>query len=239
MTLPRDGTFHAGQPSHLVVLGLTVLLAVVLVLGGRAGRPWTRTAEVWLGWAIFLSFFGEVGSQLLLGEPVGWGHGLPMHMCNWAGFAAWAGLVLRNRTAAELAWFWGMSGTLQATLTPNQTIDFPHPTFVTFFVLHSGVVIAACYFVFGKKWKPRAGGWWRAIAWTQGYVVVAALVDLTTGANYAFLRAKPVNASLMDKLGPWPWYVLGLHAVGYSAMILLDMPFWRGRRRGETRMEDR
>ncbi len=222
--------FHVGAISHWVVLGLTVLLAGLMVAGRRHGCRWARGLELTVGWGVFISYFADTGLAAWSGLPVVWRNALPMHLCNWAAFATWVGLVWRRPLAAELAWFWGMSGTLQATLTPNQTLDFPHPTFVTFFILHGGVVAGAIHLVFGLGMRPQARAWLRAIVWTQGYVLAAAAVNLAIGSNYAFLCAKPVNPSLMDKLGPWPWYVAGLHALGVAFMVLLDMPFWRGRR---------
>jgi uncharacterized membrane protein YwaF len=60
-----------------------------------------------------------------------------------------------------------------------------------------------------------------SVAW---YAVIA-VVNYALGANYAFQCAKPVQASLFDQLGPWPWYnfsTIGLGLVFYS---LLYLPF--------------
>ena len=70
--------------------------------------------------------------------------------------------------------------------------------------------------------------------WLLGnlYLVAAALVDLlSVSNNYAFLRHKPENGSLMDALGPWPYYIFAMQGVALIVFMLFDMPFWRGRRR--------
>jgi len=39
------------------------------------------------------------------------------------------------------------------------------------------------------------------------------------GTNYGFLNAKPSTGSILNLLGPWPWYVLaevGLIAAGWA-----------------------
>jgi uncharacterized membrane protein YwaF len=58
---------------------------------------------------------------------------------------------------------------------------------------------------------------------------VAIVVNLSLDANYLFICQKPPTASLLDHLGPWPWYVLGAEvaalanfAVAYTPWLFLD-----------------
>jgi uncharacterized membrane protein YwaF len=41
-----------------------------------------------------------------------------------------------------------------------------------------------------------------------------------------YLSAKPQNASLLDLLGPWPWYVVASEGVALGGFLLLYLPFW-------------
>ena len=219
--------FQAFGPSHVAVLFFTVAVVFLMLPGRRKDHTWTRPAELALGWAVCAAHFLAVFFWWLRGVPLGWENVLPMHLCNWAGVAVWLALVYRSPLAAELAWFWAMSGTIQGMITPNQPFDWPDPSFFTFFLLHSGVMIGALHAVFGMGLRPRPGAWWRGILWTEGYVVAAAVVNMVFGANYAFLCAKPAKASMMDYLGPWPWYVLAIHGIGIVLYILLYLPFRR------------
>ena len=44
---------------------------------------------------------------------------------------------------------------------------------------------------------------------------------------------KPVGPSLLDFLGPWPWYLLSMELIGLVLVVLLYLPFavrdWRSR----------
>ncbi len=225
--------FHAFGFSHITVVALTLATIGLMLNGRRRGHTWTRPAEVALGWAVFSSHFLAVFFWWMAGIPLTWENVLPMHLCNWAGFAVWLALVYRIPQAAECAWFWAMSGTIQGMITPNQPFDWPHPSFFTFFLLHAGVMIGAVHGVFGMGLRPRPGAWWRGILWTQGYAIAAGVVNVLTGANYAFLREKPAKASLMDHLGPWPWYVVVIHVIGAVLIVLLALPFERRARQRE------
>ena len=60
---------------------------------------------------------------------------------------------------------------------------------------------------------------------TLGYALVAASGDLLLGTNYGFLTHKPVHASLLDALSPWPWYIPELVLLGLASMALYSAPF--------------
>lgn len=56
------------------------------------------------------------------------------------------------------------------------------------------------------------------------YGVVGAINTLI-GNNHLFIAHKPETASLIDDLGPWPWYILVLEGVGLVLFTLLYVPF--------------
>jgi len=239
--------FVAYGTSHVVVLLVTVsvLVAMCVVARGRTPRlgvgsrlenrqAITLAVILLLSWPFKFWAFRMMGVKFVL----------PMHLCDWAGIAGALALIRRGPLAAELVYFWGLAGTLNGLLTPDLGQNFPHPRFFIFFALHSGVVITALYVVIGLRLKPRPGAVWRMFAWTQLYVLVAFVVNLMTKnsslieTNYGFLLHKPVDANnpLLNALGPWPWYILGLQGVCLTAFFLLNLPFWLARRKAEPRI---
>jgi uncharacterized membrane protein YwaF len=44
-----------------------------------------------------------------------------------------------------------------------------------------------------------------------------------------FLRERPETPSLLDYMGPWPWYIPSAALLALSLFALLDLPF-RSRR---------
>jgi hypothetical integral membrane protein (TIGR02206 family) len=122
----------------------------------------------------------------------------------------------------ELTWFWALTASLQTVITPDLgSADFPELLWWTFFITHSGAVVAALVLVVGRRIVPRSGAVWRAFGATAVVAVAAATANLLTGGNYMWLREKPDEGSLLDLMGPWPWYIASAAALGLLLFSVL------------------
>jgi hypothetical integral membrane protein (TIGR02206 family) len=130
-----------------------------------------------------------------------------------AGFALW----FRRQWLVEVTYFWGLTGTLQALLTPDLPQHFPTYPYFQYYVAHGGVVAAALLMVFGLGLYPPRSAVARVAAITVAYATFVGIVDALAGANYMYLRSKPATPTLLDVMGPWPWYIL---AAGLIALVL-------------------
>ncbi len=216
-------------PAHLAALLTTFIVGWALVCYARRHPGKTRPVERFLAVALALLFPASawVGWKL---QMLNRENAFPCHLCDIAALCGAAALWLRHQRLAELVWFWGLAGTLNGLITPALADSFPSPRFISFFALHGGVVVAAFFLVLGLGLRPEKGAVWRAFGWIQVYMVVALGVNGLTGANYGFLRSKPEQGSLLDALGPWPYYIFGLQFLALILFTLLDLPFRRSRR---------
>jgi hypothetical integral membrane protein (TIGR02206 family) len=157
---------------------------------------------------------------------------LPLHLTDVVTIVAAVALWTRRPLLVELTWFWGLTASLQAVLTPDLgSVDFPELLWWTFFVTHSGAVVAAVMLVLGCRIHPRPGAVKRAFAATLAVAAAAAAANLLTGGNYMWLREKPEAGSLLDVMGPWPWYILSAAVLAVLLFALLATPFRRHRPR--------
>ncbi len=226
--------FHAFSTSHQTILTLTLLAIIVLAVCRRQSPALAIMLERILGTGLLLTW--------PLAVWVYWSHGtleannaLPCHFCDVAAISGGIALWTRHRLACEIVYFFGLAGTLQGLLTPNLEVDFPHPRFLVFFLLHAGVVTAAIHVVTSLKCPPRAGAMKRMFVVTMLYTAAVAGINTTLGTNYGFLCHKPVQASLMDHLGPWPWYIGSLILLCVLFYSILNLPFLIARRRSGVR----
>lgn len=151
---------------------------------------------------------------------------LPLNLCDVAALvAAVACWLPRWRLGAELTYFWGLAGTLQAVFTPDLSARFPQLLFFEFVVAHLGIVMAALYLVVGRRSFPRRDAAVRVFAITVAFSAAVGIVDWLTGADYMYLVRIPVHASLLSLLGPWPVYILSAAGTAIVLFAILDAPF--------------
>jgi hypothetical integral membrane protein (TIGR02206 family) len=153
---------------------------------------------------------------------------LPLHLTDVVTVVSVLALWTARPLLVELTWFWGLTASLQAVLTPDLgSADFPELLWWTFFIAHSGAVVAAVALVIGRGITPRPGAVKRVFAATVVVAAAAGIANLLTGGNYMWLREKPEAGSLLDYMGPWPWYILSAAVLALLLFTLLALPFRR------------
>jgi hypothetical integral membrane protein (TIGR02206 family) len=225
--------------AHLAALGvLVVAVSASVWLARRHPGRWEVPAARALALIVFAAWAGEYLADALDGI---WtvGNTLPLQLTDAISLATVAALWTRRAVFVELVYFWALTASLQATLTPDLGYTFPNLFYFTFFTYHLGAIIAACYLVFGTGQAPRPGALWRVYAATWAWAAIAGLGDLATGGNYMFLRAKPAQASLLSLLGPWPVYIVLASLVALALFSLLDWLARSGRPRARLSRDNR
>lgn len=108
---------------------------------------------------------------------------------------------------------------------------YPHFTFFYFFVAHGGIIVASLFMIAAYDYRPRWGSIWRTLLYLNLLLIPIGLINAITGGNYMFVARKPADPSLLDLLGPWPWYLLSMEAAALIIFIILYLPFARRPRR--------
>lgn len=151
---------------------------------------------------------------------------LPLHLCGAAVVLSAIMLVNKSYRLYEINYFWGLGGAIQALLTPDiGQYGFPHYRFFQFFFSHGMIILASLYLTFVSNYRPRQRSVWRVFLITNIYLVFIAVFNWATGANYLFICRKPPDGSLMDFMGPWPWYILTLEFVCLASFYIYYTPF--------------
>ncbi|HJT44936.1 MAG TPA: TIGR02206 family membrane protein [Chthoniobacterales bacterium] len=219
--------FHPWSPSHLVVIFLTIGLPFLLALiVHRTKSPrLERSIRLTIAALLLINYVAYVFIARNFGIDH-WYKLLPLQLCDWAMIVIIVALWTGNRRWLEVAYFWGIGGTLQAILTPNLQFGFPDLRFLSFFVAHSGIIIGIVFLMLIYGFRPRPTGILRTFAWTEVYFLVAFTVDLLTGENYGFLLHKPEAASLLNFLSDSRvLYLIEFHALAFAFFALLYAPF--------------
>jgi len=221
--------FEAYGASHLVALVVLVVGVVALVAIGRRHRGTALAGRIGLGLAVALVVI-TVPLQVLYFTPGYWdlARTLPLQLCDLASAVAVYALWTRRRWAGALTYYWGLTLTIQAIITPDLAADFPDPVFLLYWAMHLMVVWAAVHVVWGLGLAPGWREYRVALAVTVAWAGAVFAFNVVAGTNYGYLNAKPRAASLLDLLGPWPWYLLAVTALVCSGWALITWP-WTAR----------
>ncbi|MBB4826017.1 putative integral membrane protein (TIGR02206 family) [Sporosarcina luteola] len=146
---------------------------------------------------------------------------LPLELCSISLLATIVLLWTGKRSIANFVIFAGIGGALQAMSTPVLDLDFPHFRFFHFFFTHAGIILTGLYFVWVKGYTPTLKGVFQAFLLLNVLLPVILFVNKEVEGNYMFLATKPLNGSLLDYLGPYPWYIASLEAVALGMFLLI------------------
>jgi hypothetical integral membrane protein (TIGR02206 family) len=225
--MPERHLFTPFGLAHWTVILLTVVLPLVLAL--LVHRTKSHILERSIRFAISALLLINYAAYLIVARHFGattWTRVLPLQLCDWAMFVIIGALWTGNRRWLEVAYFWGIGGTLQAIITPNLRVGFPDLRFISFFVAHSGIIIGVIFLMLIYGFRPRPMSIVRTFLWTELYFVIAFTTDWFTGENYGFLLRKPEAFSLLSFLSDsLPLYLLQMHGLALLFFCLLYAPF--------------
>ena len=79
-------------------------------------------------------------------------------------------------------------------------------------------------------WKVTIRDFWNAIIVVNAYLLFTGIINYMIGSNYFYTHHKPPPPTLLDVLGPWPWYILAVDGLAVVLFLLAGLPFWVGKK---------
>lgn len=173
-------------------------------------------------------FWRLVGVPALEPNPV---DHLPITVCGWAAIFCSYLVIGKSQTLFDISYFWLLSGTVFALLTPT-VITYTGPTrfrYYQFWVEHTFGYVAIFYMIFVHQMRPTI----RSAA--KSYVALLALAVIAyfsnrmlgPGANYLFMAKPEDTPSVLDILPPnFVLRVLVMAAVITLMFALAYLPWY-------------
>jgi hypothetical integral membrane protein (TIGR02206 family) len=217
--------FYVFDAPHLVFLG--ILAGICILLAWSCGKL-PCSGQNWLGrlLGILVALYGAVFyiMQARAGF-LSWDYSLPLDLCSVVLVACAASLFRPSRFLYEITYFWGLGGTLQALVTPDLAGGFPSLDFFLFFWGHGAILVGIVFIIAARKFRPRRNSVLRMMVALNVYALAVGAINALMGWNYGYLCRKPAAPSLLDFLGPWPWYLLSLEGIALLSFFLLSLPW--------------
>jgi len=209
-------------PLHLALLAIICATGVTVTWMVRRGILRARPTRLTIGWALLANELGwwafrysHEGVHL---------RNLPLQLCDLTVWLSVFACLTARPGIVEFAYFAGVAGAGMALLTPDLWSPWPSYPAIYFFVAHGGIVIAVAVMAFGGLVRFGRHAVWRAYGWLLVYAALVGGFNAITGSNYMYLCRKPNSATILNELGPWPWYLIPAAALGMALFWLLWLP---------------
>ena len=232
--------FALFTPAHFAPI--LAMIAVILLIRRNADRlrGWRGEEAVRyvLAFALIFSEMGYywrlVGMPELGPNPV---ENLPISVCGWASILCSYMLIGKTQSFFDISYFWLLSGSLFALLTPTP-LTFTGPTrfrYWQFWSQHTLGYVAIFYMIFVHGMRPTIR------SAVKSYLALVALTafaywvnQLIPGANYLYMARPEAAPSVLDILPPnFLLRFFIMMAVITLMFVLAYLPWYRRDKRGE------
>lgn len=251
LTVPPANAEHFVPygPSHWIALALIALasagFALLLRWGGWHDAMRARRLVCWPLAGLLLGGVVVAQAQRVVAGEWSLQESLPLHLCDISVLICGAALIGAGwmqppprwtQRLYEPAYIWGVGGTTQSLLTPDNPAPFPEIACIRYFVLHGAIIVTISVLTFGVRMRPQPGTVRRVWLTTFCLAVAVLGVNALLGSNYMYLCGPPKHPSLFDLFGQWPWSLGPLVIVATLLITLCYLPFylqdrWRAPRR--------
>lgn len=228
--LQKDGgqIFELFGVTHLYTLTVFFVLGVLIYLSRNVfeKQRYNQSLRFFMAAILILS---EICLTWWLVWTEEWtiAYSLPLHLSSLSLFTSVFMLLTKSFLLFEFTYFAGLGSAVQAMLTPDiYSYTFPHFRYVHFYISHGFVVLACLFMIFVEHYQPTLKSLFRAFLLLNGYAAIIYIVNLFINGNFMYLMRKPANPSVLDFLGPWPFYILALEGLVLLSFALLYLPFF-------------
>jgi hypothetical integral membrane protein (TIGR02206 family) len=219
--------FQAFSREHLIVVLIGSSITAALLIAAKSNSRRQIIITRLLAIINLAAYPLNLVAWKTHGQAAGLENLLPLHLCDIAAFVAGLALLTGNHLLRSLTYFWGLAATLQALITPAISANFLTLPFVSFFIQHFAIVAAAIHIPLVEGWRPKSPLWkspFDAYLGAFAYMVFSIAINQWLGTNFGFTSRPPDAASVIDHLGPWPWYLASFQPLAFSLFFILALP---------------
>ncbi len=224
MDIPADPFIRWGA-AHFGALAVILLAAVGIIISGRrCSEEGRRLLCRGLALVILLEFIVEHIVRQCMDSYGPWQENLPLHFCSVMMLIAFVALWRRQRWASAFVYFGVLAASIQALITTDLEKSFPSIQYFFFFLSHGLLFIAALVVPLVQRWRARRVDIVRCVLLGDVYLLSVIPLNLMLGTNYGFTQHGPADGSILDYLGPGPWYYLWLQVPALLLFALMYLP---------------
>lgn len=211
--------------AHVLVVLIMGVIGIVIINKSRANEKFSKKMKLFL--IVNLTVM-DLGYRLWSGlyqtnDMVGM---FSIHVSSVSVVLSIVVLIKYNQKIFDVLFYWALILVPQAIITPGiYRFGFPHLRFFHIFWIHFLVIYTVLFLLVVEKKRLSRYHLKRALIVSHLYGLFVFAVNMTLDTNYMFIGKKSSLPSLIQYLGPWPYYIFVLDGILIILFIILNQVY--------------
>src|SRR5690625_3251302 len=210
--------------THVLTIMFILFIYIVIFIFRFQLKPYRKQIRLFIGTLLILSRLNLDIWYVLTGT---WSvqQALPIELCSIASLAVGIMLLTKNRFLFETFYFIGIAGAIQSFITLDLFFGFPPFRFLQLLFINFLLILVPYIMFWLYLYKITFFSLINAFLTIYLIAAIVFIIILLIDANYMFLIHKPRSTSLLDILGPYPYYLIALEGIVIIVFFILYLPF--------------
>ena len=217
--------FQMWGPTHFITIGFISGMILLFFIFRKKLVLYRKPIRITVGCLLILS---RISLDIWYVTTKQWSitSSLPLELCSIASLLCGIMLLTKSRFLLEVFYFIGISGAIMAIITPDLDFGFPQYRYIQFFFDHALLILAPLIMIHLYYYQITWKSVMKAFLSINVIAGIVFVINRALSSNYMFLQYKPTAASLLDLLGPYPYYLLSLEGIALILFFILYVPFF-------------
>ena len=212
---------------HLITVGIGFISCILLVFLGFFTEKKATFAKI-----VAIAVLGVKIAELLFrhhyyGETVA--ELLPLHLCPIVIILSIFMMLFHSEVLFQPVYFWSI-GAFFAILMPDIRDGMSNFASQSFFITHFFILFSTAYAFVHFRFRPTKAGFLCSFLLLVTLAFIMYFVNNKLGTNFLYVNHPPVTKSLMDFMGPWPYYIFSLAGIDIAISFFMYLPFRKNKK---------
>ena len=212
---------------HLITVGIGFISCILLVFLGFFTEKKATFAKI-----VAIAVLGVKIAELLFrhhyyGETVA--ELLPLHLCLIVIILSIFMMFFHSEVLFQPVYFWSI-GAFFAILMPDIRDGMSNFASQSFFITHFFILFSTAYAFVHFRFRPTKAGFLCSFLLLVTLAFIMYFVNNKLGTNFLYVNHPPVTKSLMDFMGPWPYYIFSLAGIDIAISFFMYLPFRKNKK---------
>ncbi|WP_427170813.1 TIGR02206 family membrane protein [Fusobacterium nucleatum] len=222
-----EGKFILFSNEHLITMGIGFIVSILLVFLGFFTERKTAFAKI-----VAIAVLGIKIAELLFrhyyyGEEIT--QLLPLHLCPMVIILSIFMMFFHSEVLFQPVYFWSI-GALFAIIMPELRDGISNFASQSFYITHFFILFSTAYAFIHFRFRPTKVGFISSFLLLVTLAFIMYFINLRLGTNYLYVNSPPVTKSLVDFMGPWPYYVFSIVGIDIALSYFMYLPFRKRKR---------